>query len=260
MTTTPLKPTLFLGAAALLVAGIAVPNGWAGHHEEEMPFSVAEILIQLNDTDGDLGFHARIDGEPWKELEIEAPNGDAPASVEDIKKQGVNFWPLAVIRAMDDALLHLRFNEPTLGTLIIKTSGDGSQIAAYDALLDQNRDDWLVREIVRAGRGRGRGLRAGSKFAEHFKGYDRVILRRQNNRRNMDAVQHRSRTAILVVLPRTAIPPNGSRELVVPMNHPSRQGIHLVVDQVFNDPAPKRKLGSKSPDEIRFVKPIGAFS
>ena len=85
-------------------------------------------------------------------LEIRAPDDDAPASVEEIKKQGVNFWPLAVARALDDALLHLRFNEPTLGTLIIKTSGNGdndrARIPAYDALLNENQDDWFVREIL----------------------------------------------------------------------------------------------------------------
>jgi benzoyl-CoA-dihydrodiol lyase len=80
-------------------------------------------------------------------LDIQAPEDDAPASVGEIKQQGVSFWPLAVARALDDALLHLRFNEPTLGTLIIKTSGDGSRITAYDALLNDNADDWLVREI-----------------------------------------------------------------------------------------------------------------
>ena len=81
-------------------------------------------------------------------LEIKAPDTDAPANVEKLKKQGVSFWPLAVARAIDDALLHLRFNEPTLGTLIIKTSGNGDRIAAYDKLLSDNRDDWLVREIL----------------------------------------------------------------------------------------------------------------
>ena len=81
-------------------------------------------------------------------LEIRAPDEDAPASVDEIKKQGVDFWPLAVARALDDALLHLRFNEPTLGTLIIKTSGDGGRIPAYDALLIENQDDWLAREIL----------------------------------------------------------------------------------------------------------------
>ncbi len=81
-------------------------------------------------------------------LDVQAPEEDAPASVDDLKKQGVNFWPMAVARALDDALLHLRFNEPTLGTLIIKTSGDGARIAAYDALLNDNQNDWLVREVL----------------------------------------------------------------------------------------------------------------
>ena len=65
-----------------------------------------------------------------------------------MKNQGVDFWPLAVARAIDDALLHLRLNEPTLGTLIIKTAGDGGRIPAYDALLSENQDDWLAREIL----------------------------------------------------------------------------------------------------------------
>jgi len=81
-------------------------------------------------------------------LEILAPDSDAPADVDEIRKQGVSFWPLAVTRAIDDALLHLRFNEPTLGTLIIKTLGSAKQIAAFDALLEENQSNWLVREIL----------------------------------------------------------------------------------------------------------------
>ena len=81
-------------------------------------------------------------------IEIMAPDRDAPADVDGIKAEGVSFWPLAVSRAIDDALLHLRFNEPILGTLIIKTSGDGQRVAAYDELLRNNRDNWLVREIL----------------------------------------------------------------------------------------------------------------
>ena len=81
-------------------------------------------------------------------LEIQSADRDAPDNVDEIGKQGVSFWPLAVCRALDDALLHLRFNEPDLGTLIIKTSGDRSRIAAFDALLIANQDNWLVREIL----------------------------------------------------------------------------------------------------------------
>ncbi len=81
-------------------------------------------------------------------LQIEAPNEDAPTDLAAIKRQGVGFWPLAVARALDDVLLHLRFNEPKLGNLIIKTSGDGERVSECDALLNKYRDDWFIREII----------------------------------------------------------------------------------------------------------------
>jgi hypothetical protein len=55
-------------AALLLVA--TAPGSRA-----ETPFSVADIFFELNDTDGDLGIHALIDGEPWRQLELESPDG-----------------------------------------------------------------------------------------------------------------------------------------------------------------------------------------
>ena len=62
--------SLFLsaGAASLLVMPV-----FAGDHEDEVeiPFDVAEVFFELNKTDGDLGIHAMIDGEPWKRLQIE---------------------------------------------------------------------------------------------------------------------------------------------------------------------------------------------
>ena len=40
---------------------------------DEIPFAEAVVLAELNDTDGDLGFHASIDGDAWRLLEIEDP-------------------------------------------------------------------------------------------------------------------------------------------------------------------------------------------
>lgn len=55
-------------AAALLVAPA---TGFAEEHEEyELEFDEAHIFLELNNTDGDLGIHALIDGEPWKKLQI----------------------------------------------------------------------------------------------------------------------------------------------------------------------------------------------
>jgi len=62
---------LCLGAGiAALTAGpmAAVADD---HDEEEIPWDVAEVFFELNDTDGDLGIHALIDGEAWKRLKIE---------------------------------------------------------------------------------------------------------------------------------------------------------------------------------------------
>ena len=69
-------------------------------------------------------------------------------SLEEAKSRGAEFWPLAIVRAFDDALLHLRFNEPELGTLILKSSGEGAGVARYSSLLEDQSADWFIREVL----------------------------------------------------------------------------------------------------------------
>ena len=38
--------------------------------------------------------------------------------------EGAAFWPLRLARELDDAILHLRLNEPEIGVLIFKTQGE----------------------------------------------------------------------------------------------------------------------------------------
>ena len=64
----------FIAATAVLFMAAATPLVFAGD-ESEIPFAVANLFFELNDTDGDLGIHALIDGEAWRELEIEDPKG-----------------------------------------------------------------------------------------------------------------------------------------------------------------------------------------
>ncbi len=71
-----------------------------------------------------------------------------PSDPAAIHAAGVGFWPLAIARELDDAILHLRFNEPEVGTWVFKTEGDPDMVAAADAALAANADDWLVREIT----------------------------------------------------------------------------------------------------------------
>ena len=66
-------PIFLLLLVALLLAAPAV---WAGDddEDEEIPFDEAEIFFELNNTDGDLGIHALIDGDAWKTMQIEDPS------------------------------------------------------------------------------------------------------------------------------------------------------------------------------------------
>jgi benzoyl-CoA-dihydrodiol lyase len=56
-------------------------------------------------------------------------------------------WSMLLARELDDAILHLRLNEPTLGLIVLRSEGDATAVLAADELLDAHKDDWLVREI-----------------------------------------------------------------------------------------------------------------
>ncbi|MEK7821330.1 MAG: 2,3-epoxybenzoyl-CoA dihydrolase [Pseudomonadota bacterium] len=79
---------------------------------------------------------------------LKAPDDPPPADADGIHAQGAAFWPLRLARELDDALLHLRINEPTVASLLLRAEGSIDRVAAYDALLHTSRNDWLGREIL----------------------------------------------------------------------------------------------------------------
>ena len=81
-------------------------------------------------------------------LTIKAPEGDQPTTPQQILDGGDQFWPLRAFRELDDALLRLRLNEPLIGTIVLKTSGDAAAVLAVDETLLTHKDHWLVREIM----------------------------------------------------------------------------------------------------------------
>jgi hypothetical protein len=67
-----LKFTVLSLAGLVLALANPTPGVWA--EDDEIPFSEAHLFFELNNTDGDLGIHALIDGDAWKRLEIEDPS------------------------------------------------------------------------------------------------------------------------------------------------------------------------------------------
>ncbi len=79
-------------------------------------------------------------------ITIQGPS-DVPGDLRGIHDGGAAFWPLAMARELDDALLHLRLNEPSIGLIVFRSIGDPAQVLAADSLLEQYQADWLVREV-----------------------------------------------------------------------------------------------------------------
>jgi benzoyl-CoA-dihydrodiol lyase len=84
----------------------------------------------------------------YADLTIHGPEGPQPTTPEEIQELGAAYWPLQAYRELDDALLHLRVNEPLIGLVCVRTKGDPESVLAVDQTLAVNRDHWLVREIV----------------------------------------------------------------------------------------------------------------
>jgi benzoyl-CoA-dihydrodiol lyase len=81
-------------------------------------------------------------------ITVKAPESAPPQSAAAIHAEGADFWPLRFARELDDAMLHLRFNEDQIGTWVLRSEGDGEKLAAADAALAANADDWFVREVT----------------------------------------------------------------------------------------------------------------
>src|SRR5690348_2837377 len=78
---------------------------------------------------------------------VKSPDAPVPSSLDAAHKLGAAFWPLAVARELEDAILHLRGNEAEITLIVFKTEGDAKTVLAYDDFLLKADKDWLMREI-----------------------------------------------------------------------------------------------------------------
>ncbi|HZN03034.1 MAG TPA: 2,3-epoxybenzoyl-CoA dihydrolase, partial [Candidatus Polarisedimenticolia bacterium] len=80
---------------------------------------------------------------------LKGPDGPPPEDVEAAHKLGANLWMLRLSRELSDALCRLRFNEPEVGLLVIKTLGSVDAVLQHDARMAAlAQTDWYAREVV----------------------------------------------------------------------------------------------------------------
>lgn len=79
---------------------------------------------------------------------ILGPETEAAADMGAFEAEGSDAWMLRCARELDDAILHLRSNEGTLGLIEIQTQGRPDLVVAHEALLLRHADHWLANEVL----------------------------------------------------------------------------------------------------------------
>ncbi|MDE2605531.1 MAG: benzoyl-CoA-dihydrodiol lyase [Burkholderiales bacterium] len=143
------KPQAFGALVDREVAALRAQSGRSGPRQ-------GIALTPLEATIDDQGYHyglvdvavdraARV-----ATLTVRAPAAAIESTPEAIVAAGAAWWPLRLARELDDAILNLRTNELEIGTWVLKTRGDAALVLQADAVLEQRKDHWLVRETVGA--------------------------------------------------------------------------------------------------------------
>ncbi|PPR62097.1 MAG: Benzoyl-CoA-dihydrodiol lyase [Alphaproteobacteria bacterium MarineAlpha4_Bin2] len=146
------------------VDAVAAPNGFvekvqaranALADSSDRPVAAKGVLlIPLSRSADHDGYrydyvHVTLDpGERTATITVRAPTGKAPADLAAIHAAGADWWPLAMARQLDDAILMLRTNNPEIGTFLIRTEGDAALVLDCDAALERFSDDWFLREVI----------------------------------------------------------------------------------------------------------------
>jgi benzoyl-CoA-dihydrodiol lyase len=79
---------------------------------------------------------------------VTGPESVSSLGVDDAVAHGAEWWPLAMARELDDAILHLRTNETAIGLWLLETRGDARAVLTIDDFILDNQRHWFVREVL----------------------------------------------------------------------------------------------------------------
>ncbi|HZT86491.1 MAG TPA: 2,3-epoxybenzoyl-CoA dihydrolase [Stellaceae bacterium] len=144
-----------------LVDEVVPPSAWeervreralalaaASDRPTDVPGVALPMLERSIDGDAIVYRHVRVElDRPRRRATIIIRGPDRASDALGMHYQAATFWALAMARELDDAILHLRFNEPELGLIVFRSEGDPVAVLGVDALLQDHAQDWFVREV-----------------------------------------------------------------------------------------------------------------
>jgi len=78
---------------------------------------------------------------------VRGPETTQPGTAEQLIEVGADGWLLTTALELDYAILHLRLNDPSIGTWLLRTTGDGDAVLAAEAVVQREPENWYVREV-----------------------------------------------------------------------------------------------------------------
>ena len=112
------------------------------------------LLTPVKRTIDDTGLHyeyvdVAVDAEARTiTITVTGPAADEANEIKTILERGAKWWPLAMARELDDAILHLRTNVREAGIWVVKTRGDIDAMLRLDGALERLAKHWFVRETI----------------------------------------------------------------------------------------------------------------
>jgi benzoyl-CoA-dihydrodiol lyase len=79
---------------------------------------------------------------------VKAPMDAIESDLAAIEAAGAAWYPLALARELEDAILSMRTNELDIGVWLMRTEGDAQAVLQMDEVLQRHRKHWLVRETI----------------------------------------------------------------------------------------------------------------
>ena len=82
------------------------------------------------------------------DIKIHGPKENEIITINELVEKGSEYWVLKFVRELDDLILMLRANELETGVITIQSEGSSTVIQKLTNLLEENKDNWLVNEII----------------------------------------------------------------------------------------------------------------
>ncbi len=82
-------------------------------------------------------------------LTVQGP-AEVPGDTDAFFEQGADSWAVRCFRELDDALLRLRLNHPTINVVVVRTRGEVDRVLDYDRFLHEAASEhWFAAETLR---------------------------------------------------------------------------------------------------------------